>query len=40
MLEKTRNSGVRVFRCDHTYHFGVHDRVRRAAVEEYLIVGE
>ena len=30
---------VRVFRRDHTYHFGTHSKVKRAAVEEYLIVG-
>ncbi|QPM90125.1 hypothetical protein PSAL_013590 [Pseudooceanicola algae] len=31
---------VRVFRRDHTYHFGTHSKVKRAAVEEYLIVGQ
>ena len=31
---------VRVFRRDHTYHFGTHSQVKRAAVEEYLIVGQ
>jgi len=30
---------VRVFRRDHRYHFGTHSKVKRAAVEEYLIVG-
>jgi len=31
---------VRVFRRDHTYHFGTHSKVKRSAVEEYLIVGQ
>lgn len=31
---------VRVFRRDHTYHFGTHSRVKRSSVEEYLIVGQ
>lgn len=39
LLKKTK-SDVRVFRRDHTYHFGTHDKVRRAAVEEFLIVGQ
>ena len=30
---------VRVFKRDHTYHFGTHNRVTRTSVEEYLIVG-
>lgn len=40
LLRKTRGGAVRVFRRDHTYHFGTHDKVKRASVEEYLIVGE
>jgi adenine-specific DNA-methyltransferase len=30
---------VEVHRKPHTYHFGTHSKVRRAAVSEYLIVG-
>jgi len=40
LLEKTRTGGVTVFKRDHTYHFGTHDKVKRASVEEYLIVAE
>ena len=39
LLQKTKVD-VRVFRRGHTYHFGTHDRVKRASVEEYLIVGQ
>lgn len=39
LLGKTKKD-VRVFRRDHTYHFGTHSKVKRAAVEEYLIVGQ
>ena len=38
ILRETK-SDVRVFKRDHTYHFGTHKKVRRASVEEYLIVG-
>lgn len=38
LLKKTKKD-VRVFRRDHRYHFGTHGNVKRAAVEEYLIVG-
>ena len=38
LLGKTKQD-VRVFKRDHTYHFGTHNRVRRTLVEEYLIVG-
>lgn len=38
LMRRTKRS-VRVFRRDHTYHFGTHSKVKRAAVEEYLIVG-
>lgn len=31
---------IQVFKRDHTYHFGNHCNVKRAAVEEYLIVGQ
>ncbi len=31
---------VEVEERDHRYHFGTHDRVRRAEVREYLIIGE
>ena len=40
LLEKARTGAVKVFKRDHTYHFGTHDRVKRASVEEYLIVAE
>lgn len=39
MLRKTK-SDIRVFKRDHTYHFGTHAKVKRASVEEYLIVGQ
>lgn len=39
ILKKTK-ADVRVFKRDHTYHFGTHKTVKRAAVEEYLIVGQ
>ena len=39
LMGKTKQD-VRVFRRDHTYHFGTHSKVKRAAVEEYLIVGQ
>lgn len=39
LLSKTK-SDVRVFQRDHTYHFGTHAKVKRAAVQEYLIVGQ
>ena len=39
LLNKTKKD-IRVFRRDHRYHFGTHDKVKRASVEEYLIVGQ
>ena len=39
LLSKTKKD-VRVFKRDHTYHFGTHDKVKRASVQEYLIVGQ
>lgn len=39
IMKKTKQD-VRVFRRNHTYHFGTHSKVKRAAVEEYLIVGQ
>jgi DNA adenine methylase/adenine-specific DNA-methyltransferase len=39
MMAQTKRD-VRVFRRNHTYHFGTHSKVKRAAVEEYLIVGQ
>ncbi|MDE4144834.1 DNA adenine methylase [Phaeobacter gallaeciensis] len=39
ILHQTK-SDVRVFKRDHTYHFGTHRNVKRSAVEEYLIVGQ
>lgn len=39
LLGKTKKD-VRVFQRDHTYHFGTHSKVKRAAVQEYLIVGQ
>jgi adenine-specific DNA-methyltransferase len=39
LLKKTKRD-IRVFRRDHRYHFGTHDKVKRASVEEYLIVGQ
>lgn len=39
ILKKTKKD-VRVFKRDHTYHFGTHSKVKRASVEEYLIVGQ
>lgn len=39
LMEKTK-SDIRVFRRDHRYHFGTHSKVKRASVEEYLIVGQ
>ncbi len=39
IMRKTKRD-VRVFRRDHTYHFGTHRKVKRASVEEYLIVGQ
>lgn len=38
LLGRTKRN-IRVFRRDHTYHFGTHSKVKRSAVEEYLIVG-
>ena len=38
LMSKTKRD-VRVFRKDHTYHFGTHSKVKRSSVEEYLIVG-
>lgn len=38
LLQKYK-SKVDVFRRDHRYHFGNHTAVKRAVVEEYLIVG-
>lgn len=39
LMSRTKRD-VRVFRRNHTYHFGTHSKVKRAAVEEYLIVGQ
>ena len=39
LMEETKRE-VRVFRRAHTYHFGTHSKVKRAAVEEYLVVGQ
>ncbi|NCC23398.1 MAG: DNA methyltransferase [Alphaproteobacteria bacterium] len=39
LLKETKKD-VRVFRKEHRYHFGTHDKVKRAAVEEYLITGQ
>ncbi len=38
-LMKKRKESVEVHKKDHTYHFGTHDKVERAQVQEYLIVG-
>ncbi len=32
-------SNVNVAKCNHRYHFGTHAAVKRAAVEEYLVMG-
>ncbi|WBU58765.1 DNA adenine methylase [Paracoccus sediminicola] len=39
-IMKNTKPDVRVFRRNHTYHFGTHSKVKRAFVEEYLIVGQ
>lgn len=39
IMKKTKRD-VRVFRRSHRYHFGTHSKVKRASVEEYLIVGQ
>lgn len=39
LMSKTKRD-VRVFSRSHTYHFGTHSNVKRASVEEYLIVGQ
>lgn len=39
LLGKTKKD-VRVFKRNHTYHFGTHSKVKRSSVEEYLIVGQ
>ena len=39
ILAETKKN-IQVFKRDHTYHFGNHCNVKRAAVEEYLIVGQ
>jgi len=39
LLSRTKKD-VRVFNRDYTYHFGTHDNVKRASVQEYLIVGQ
>lgn len=39
-LMKRYKSRVTVYENEHRYHFGTHDRVRRALVREYLLVGE
>lgn len=39
ILAKTKRD-IQVFKRDHTYHFGNHCNVKRAAVEQYLIVGQ
>jgi DNA adenine methylase/adenine-specific DNA-methyltransferase len=38
-LMKRWKARVDVHEREHRYHFGTHDRVRRAHVREYLIVG-
>jgi DNA adenine methylase/adenine-specific DNA-methyltransferase len=37
---RKHKSSVRVFEKPHRYHFGTHGGVERAAVTEYLIVGQ
>lgn len=39
MLRQTKKD-IRIFRRDHRYHFGTHDKVKRSSVEEYMIVGQ
>lgn len=39
-LMSSFKSDIQVHRRDHRYHFGTHKAVRRAVVEEYLIVGK
>jgi DNA adenine methylase/adenine-specific DNA-methyltransferase len=36
---KRQKARVDVHEREHRYHFGTHDRVRRAEVREYLVVG-
>jgi DNA adenine methylase/adenine-specific DNA-methyltransferase len=38
LLRKHKKS-IRVFEKPHRYHFGTHEKVERAAVTAYLIVG-
>lgn len=38
-LMKRQKARVDVHEREHRYHFGTHDRVRRAEVREYLVVG-
>jgi DNA adenine methylase/adenine-specific DNA-methyltransferase len=39
LLRRYKRS-VSAYERPHRYHFGTHDRVERAAVHEYLIVGQ
>lgn len=39
ILGKTKKD-IRVFKRDHRYHFGTHNKAKRSSVEEYLIVGQ
>jgi adenine-specific DNA-methyltransferase len=39
LMERHKRT-VRVFERPHRYHFGTHDKVNRASVTEYLIVGQ
>lgn len=39
LLRQTKKD-VRVFTREHRYHFGTHSNVKRASVDEYLIVGQ
>jgi DNA adenine methylase/adenine-specific DNA-methyltransferase len=38
-LMRRHKRRTEVFERPHTYHFGTHGGVRRAAVREYLVVG-
>ena len=39
-LLKRQKSRVSSYETPHRYHFGTHDKVERAEVSEYLIVGQ
>jgi adenine-specific DNA-methyltransferase len=38
-LMKKYKSEVKVFEKPHRYHFGTHSKVKRALVNEYIVVG-